>query len=87
MSDSKRIIANTIASYGRLFVWGVAGLVTTPIALHVMGASDYGIFALICGSLAFLMFINTALASSAQRHIAFALGERNSVDVTLLQGF
>jgi O-antigen/teichoic acid export membrane protein len=80
MSPSKRIVANVLASYGRLCVWGIAGLISTPMALQIVGASDYGIFAVVGGSLAFFMVINTALASSAQRHIAYALGERNQAD-------
>ncbi len=70
-----RIIANTIASYARLFALALVGLIATPIALHVLGTVEFGIFSVIAGSLAMLMFVNTALTTGAQRHIAYSLGE------------
>jgi len=81
MPGSTRIIVNTLASYVRLIVVGLAGLLTTPIALRLLGPSDYGIFAVIGGSMTFLMFINVALSGGAQRHIAYSLGEQNHNDV------
>lgn len=77
MTGSGRIIVNTMASYIRLAAMGIAGLLATPIALHRLGTGDYGIFAVIGGTLTFLMFINVALSGGAQRHIAFALGSSN----------
>jgi O-antigen/teichoic acid export membrane protein len=70
-----RIVANTLSSYVRLFVVALVALLATPFALRTLGPSDYGIFSVIGGSLAFLMFINGALTTGAQRHIAYALGE------------
>jgi len=81
MRDSTRIIANTIASYARLCVLALVGILATPIILHVLGPVDFGIFSVIAGSLAFLMFINGALTTGAQRHIAYSLGENNQRDV------
>lgn len=75
MKNSTRIVANTTAAYARLIVVSCAALFTIPIAIHVLGASDYGIFSVIAGSLTFLLFINEALISGAQRHIAYAMGQ------------
>jgi len=75
MNPSTRIVANTLASYARLFILALVGVVATPIVLHVLGPINYGIFSVIGGSLAFLMFINGALTTSAQRHIAYSLGK------------
>jgi O-antigen/teichoic acid export membrane protein len=81
MKDSTRIIANTIASYARLCVLALVGILATPIILHILGPIDFGIFSVIAGSLAFLMFINGALTTGAQRHIAYSLGEDKQHDV------
>jgi O-antigen/teichoic acid export membrane protein len=75
MRKSTRIIANTVASYARLCFSAASGFVTVPIALHALGAADYGLFAVIAGSLSFLMFINGALTTGAQRHIAYSIGQ------------
>ena len=75
MTRSTRIVVNTVASYARLAVAAVAGFFTLPIVLRTLGATDYGIFSVIAGSLSFLLFINSALTSGAQRHIAYSLGE------------
>jgi O-antigen/teichoic acid export membrane protein len=78
MRKSTRIIANTVASYTRLCFSAVSGFVTVPIALHTLGAADYGLFAVVAGSLSFLMFINGALTGGAQRHIAHSIGRGDS---------
>jgi O-antigen/teichoic acid export membrane protein len=78
MNRSTRIVVNTFASYARLAVAAASGLVTLPIALQTLGASDFGIFSVIAGSLSLLLFINGALTGGVQRHIAYALGEGSS---------
>jgi O-antigen/teichoic acid export membrane protein len=84
MSASKRIIANTLASYARLFSLAVVGLLATPIALRTLGTVDYGIFSVIGSSLTFLLFVNNALTTGAQRYIAYALGEGNNAEAARL---
>jgi len=72
---STRIVVNTVASYARIAVAAGAGFVTLPLALRSLGATDFGIFSVIAGSLTALLFINGALTGGAQRHIAYSLGE------------
>ena len=81
MNSSTRIIVNTLSSYARLCILAMVGIVATPIILRTLGPIDFGIFSVIGGSLAFLMFINGALTTSAQRHIAFALGKGSQEEV------
>ena len=52
-----------------------AGFITLPIALRILGTTDFGIFSVIAASLTALLFINGALTGGAQRHIAYALGQ------------
>jgi len=72
---STRIVVNTVASYARIAVAAGAGFVTLPLVLRSLGATDFGIFSVIAGSLTALLFINGALTGGAQRHIAYAIGE------------
>jgi len=82
MTAARRIIANTLATYLKYFVLALTGFFAVPVALRTLGAVDYGIFSVIGGCLAFLTFLNISLATGAQRHIAYALGERNKEDAT-----
>lgn len=77
MNSSTRIIANTVSSYGRLIAVSCSTLISIPIAIRVLGPSDFGIFVVVAGCLSLLLFINGALISGAQRHIAYAMGERD----------
>jgi len=72
---STRIVVNTVASYAKIAVAAGAGFVTLPLVLRSLGATDFGIFSVIAGSLTALLFINGALTGGAQRHIAYAIGE------------
>lgn len=56
----------------------VSGFLALPLVLRTLGASDFGIFSVIAGSLSALLFINSALTGGAQRHIAYSLGEGSS---------
>jgi O-antigen/teichoic acid export membrane protein len=75
MTTGRRIITNTLATYVKLLVFALTGLVTVPIALRSLGAVDYGIYSVVGGCLTFLTFLNISLQNGAQRHIAYALGE------------
>ena len=80
MQASTRIIANTLSSYARLCVLAVVGILATPIALHILGPTDFGIFSVVGGSLAFLIFINGALTTGALRHISYSLGKKDHTE-------
>src|ERR1700723_180494 len=82
MTASRRIITNTFATYVKLVVFALTGLFAVPVALSTLGAVDYGIFSVIGGCLAFLMFLNYSFATAAQRHIAYALGEEGKEEAT-----
>ena len=75
MDRPTRIVVNTVASYARIAVAAASGFVTLPLVLRTLGATDFGIFSVIAGSLTALLFINGALTGGAQRHIAYSLGK------------
>ena len=49
-------------------------LYTTRLILNGLGASDFGIYNLVGGSIAMLGFLNTAMASATQRFMSYAEG-------------
>jgi O-antigen/teichoic acid export membrane protein len=73
---------NTAASYARIAVAAGAGFVTVPLALRSLGATDFGIFSVIAGSLTALLFINGALTGGALRHMAYSLGEGSTEEAS-----
>lgn len=75
MTESRRIVTNTLASYLKIVVFALTGLFAVPVALRTLGPADYGIFSVIGGCLAFLTFVNISLQNGAQRHIAYSLGQ------------
>lgn len=52
-------------------------LYTTRVVLHVLGASDYGIYNVVGGIVTMMNFINSALSSSSSRFLTYELGAGN----------
>lgn len=81
-SNNKRIAKNTIALYIRMLVMTLISLYTVRVTFKVLGIDDYGIYNVVCGLIGFLGFITTTLSTSAQRFLAFDLGQGNKNDYT-----
>ena len=80
-ADNKRIAQNTIALYIRMFITILVGLYTSRIILEVLGATDYGIYNVVCGLVTIFYYINTSLASGTQRFLNIAIGIGDTVKV------
>ena len=54
-------------------------LYTTRVVLNALGASDFGIFNVVGGTIAILGFLNAAMSSSTQRFMSYyeGIGDRN----------
>lgn len=74
MLHSFKMVLNTAASYARIAVHAVVGVVVTRVALQALGVDDYGLFNLVAGVVAMLSFVDGALSVSAQRYYSIALG-------------
>ena len=77
MRHSIKVLYNTIASFARVVINAVVTLIATRIALHVLGAEDFGLYNLLAGTVMLLSFVNGALTVSAQRFFSIAIGEKN----------
>lgn len=78
MSKSSRIIKNTGVLYIRTVVSLVVNIFTTRILLEALGASDYGLYNVVGGSIAMLGFISASMSSTTQRFISHAEGSGNT---------
>ena len=75
MSESKRIVRNTLFLYIRMLLITAITLYTSRIVLKELGVSDYGIYNLIGGFVAMLGFFNSAMSSATQRYLSFDIGK------------
>lgn len=75
MQNSTRIIVNTGILYGKMFITIGIALFSTRLILNALGASDFGIFALVGGVIGALSFLNKAMASATQRYLSYNRGK------------
>ena len=81
--SNKRIIKNTVFLYFRMLLIMSTNFIAVRIVLKSLGDSDYGVYTVVGGIVAMLSFINSTLASGAQRYITFALGKNDTVFLKL----
>lgn len=71
----QRIFFNTVGGYARSVISMLIGIFTGRWVLEALGAVDFGLFAVVGTLIAFVSFLNSVLAASASRHLAFAVGQ------------
>lgn len=74
MTENKRIILNTAATYGRSIYALVCGLFSGRWALMALGQTDYGLMGVVGGLTAFIAFFNSWLSYSIARFYAYSVG-------------
>lgn len=77
MTQNKRIVLNIIATYGRSVYAMVLGIFTARWVLEALGETDFGLYGVIGGFAAFIVFFNDILASAISRYFAFYIGRAN----------
>ena len=75
MSVSQRIIKNTFYLYTRMIVSILVNIFTTRVLLTALGASDYGLYNVVGGSIAMLGFITASMSGATQRFLSYAEGK------------
>lgn len=81
MSESKRIVKNTMFLYIRMFLIMGITLYTSRIVLNELGISDYGIYSLVGGIVMMIGFFNAAMSSATQRYLSFDIGKGDLVQL------
>lgn len=76
-SNNKRIAKNTMMLYIRMGISMLVGLYTSHVVLHVLGVSDYGIYGVVGGVVAFIGFLNVAMSASTSCFLTYELGKGN----------
>lgn len=76
-ANNKRIAKNTVMLYIRLLVTMIITLYTSRVILDVLGASDFGLYNVICGTVTLFSFMNGSMAGCTQRFLSIALGKQD----------
>ena len=74
LDSGKRIAANTLIVYARVFVTLLVGLLTSRLVLQTLGASDFGLYNAVGGVVAAFAVISGSLMTTTTRFINVELG-------------
>lgn len=77
MTNSQRVIVNTLAQYARTIVNVCLSLYSTRLILSALGQDDYGIYMLVAGVIAMLSFVTNALVTTTQRYLSVYHGRQD----------
>ena len=77
MNDNINIFKNSAILYIRLIITSIIGLFTSRFIIQSLGASDFGLYAIVGGIVAMMAFLNTVMTSTTYRYIAFEIGKGN----------
>lgn len=82
MTENKRIALNVAATYGRSLYALAVGLFTGRWILMALGETDYGLYGVVGGLMAFVGFLNGLMAQAIGRFYAFAVGAARVAEST-----
>jgi O-antigen/teichoic acid export membrane protein len=77
MSFDKLILKNSIINSIQICITILLSVYLSRIVLKLLGVIDYGIFNIVGGVMAMLVFINTAMSVSTQRYLSTYLGKKD----------
>ena len=77
MTNSQRIIVNTIAQYTRTIINVCLSLYSTRLILSALGQNDFGVYSVVAGIVAMLSFVTNALVITTQRYLSFHHGKND----------
>lgn len=74
MKTSTKVFFNTVVLYAKIVISMAISLISVPLVLSALGASDYGLYNLVAGVVAMLSFLSSSLTVSSQRYMSVAMG-------------
>lgn len=75
LSGNKRIAKNSIIVYLRLAITTIIGLFTSRFVLQALGASDYGLYCVVGGVIAFFSVISGSMSGTTIRFLNIEIGK------------
>lgn len=80
-SKNKRLAKNTIYLYIRMLFAVCINLYTSRLVLEYLGVEDFGVYNIVGGIVALMMFVNTSMRGATSRFITFSLGKNELQEV------
>ena len=77
MTNSTRVLKNTISLYFRMIILTVISLFTVRIVLNSLGAADYGLYNVVAGFISMFNFISGTLIIDSQRFFSIVIGKND----------
>lgn len=84
MQTGERVVFNTAILYIKVIVSLLISLISVPMVLNALGASDYGVYNLVAGVIAMLAFLNLSMNVATQRYISVAIGANDNERINTL---
>jgi O-antigen/teichoic acid export membrane protein len=81
MTNTQRVLFNTVALYVKVALTTVLGLFAIRFVLAALGVVDFGLYSVIAGIMGFMAFLNSAMATSSQRHLTHELGRGDPIQL------
>lgn len=75
MTDTKRLIVNTLSQHLRTLINIVLSLYSTRLAMDALGQTNYGVYMLIGGIVSLLLYITNSMIVTTQRHLSYSYGK------------
>ncbi len=75
LTENRRILLNTMATYGRSLVSLCFGLFTARWVLLALGKNDLGLYGVVGSIIVFVVLLNNVMGNAVGRFYAYAIGE------------
>lgn len=82
MSNSSRVMKNTLSLYVRMIILTVVSLFTVRVNLNSLGAADYGLYNVVAGFVSMFTFLSGVLTVASQRFFAIGIGRNDWNEVS-----
>ena len=84
MQVAAKVVFNTMVLYMKILLSMSIALISVPLVLKALGASDYGLYNLVAGVVSMLSFLNNALTVSSQRYMSVAMGANDEKQINII---
>ena len=74
MTENRRIVLNTLVTYGRSVIGVFCGIFSTRWVLEALGQVDFGLYGLVGSMAIFIVFLNIQFSGAIARYYAYSIG-------------
>lgn len=78
--NNKLIVKNTIFLYVRMLFSMAVSLYTARVVLNTLGASDFGLYNVVGGIIAFFSIVKSLMSTGTQRFLTYELGNNSNTN-------